>query len=303
MAGQGFDQLYAGAPEEQKAQLRDFRERHPYKRIKVNRKTWQYIAAGQGETAVVLLPGAFLPADMWFYQIAALAGRYRLLVPDAYAVQRLFDLDQVCWLLEEMLEGEGFGQATFVGLSAGGGLIQYLLQERPGLVANAVLSHCGPIMHDEKGERQGRRLLTLARFLPIAVIRRIIIRQTSGQSPAASDWTAFHDAYYREQSRKLDKEMFRRFMELGLETRRSFTFEPEDVEAWPGRMLLLTSEDDSFSYPRLQLLQERYPQAETHVFDEGGHHTYLFFPGVYTEVLKDFLQGSGTGDRGSEGNS
>jgi len=29
IAGQGFEQLYAGAPEAQKAQLLDFRESHP----------------------------------------------------------------------------------------------------------------------------------------------------------------------------------------------------------------------------------------------------------------------------------
>ena len=62
-------------------------------------------------------------------------------------------------------------------------------------------------------------------------------------------------------------------------------------EAWPGRMLLLTSEDDALSYPRLGLLQERYPQAETFVFEAGGHHTYLFFPEAYTEVLQSFLAG------------
>lgn len=291
MAGQDFEQLYAGVPEAQKAQLLDFRESHPYKQINVNRKTWRYIAAGHGEEAVVLLPGGFLPADMWFYQMIALAAHYRVLAPDAYALQGLFDLDQVCWLLEEMVIAEGFEETTFIGLSAGGGIVQYLLQERPGVLANAVLSHCGPIIYDEKGARQGRWLLTLSRFMPASLIRRIIVRQTSGQAPADSQWLAFHDAYYQEQAGKLKKEMFMRFMELGLETRRNFIFEPDDVAAWPGRMLLLTSQDDSFSYPRLEILQERYPRAETHVFEAGGHHTYLFFPEVYTQVLEKFLLG------------
>jgi pimeloyl-ACP methyl ester carboxylesterase len=289
MAEQGFEQLYAGVPEAQKAQLLDFRKGHPYKEIKVNRKAWRYITAGQGEAAVVLLPGAFLPADMWFYQMAALAGRYRVLAPDAYALQGFFDLDQICWLLEEMVAAEGFGRATFVGLSAGGGIVQYLLQERSGLVTNAVLSHCGPIIYDEQSARQGRQLLMLSRFLPASIIRRIIVRQTSGAPPEDSEWLAFHDAYYKEQVARLEKETFRRFMALGLETRRNFTFEPEDVQAWPGRMLLLTSEDDGFSYPRLALLQERYPQAKTHVFEAGGHHAYLYFPEAYTEVLVRFL--------------
>jgi pimeloyl-ACP methyl ester carboxylesterase len=292
MTGQGFEQLYAGVSEDQKAQLLDFRNKHSYREIKANRKTWRYIATGKGRAAVVFLPGAFLPADMWFYQISALSSQYRILTPDAYALQGLFDLDQICWLLEEMLAAEGFDTATFIGLSAGGGIVQYLLQERPGLMANAVLSHCGPIIYDEKGARQGRRLLTLSRFLPASLIRRIIVRQTSGHPPDSSEWLAFHDAYYQEQANKIDKETFLRFMELGLETRRGFTFEPEDVAAWPGRMLLLTSEDDDFSYPRLAILQERYPQAQTHVFEAGGHHTYLFFPEVYTKVVAGFLAGN-----------
>jgi pimeloyl-ACP methyl ester carboxylesterase len=291
MAEQGFEQLYAGVPEAQKAQLLDFRQSHPYKQIKVNRKTWRYIAAGRGEAAVVFLPGAFLPADMWFYQMTALADSYRVLVPDAYALQGIFDLDQVCWLLEEMLAVEGFEEATFVGLSAGGGLVQYLLQERTSLVTSAVLSHCGPIIYDEKSARQGRRLLTLSRFLPVSIIRRILARETGGTPPADSRWQAFHEAYFREQATRLEKEMFLRFMELGMETRRNFIFDPDDVQAWPGRMLILTSEDDDFSYPRLAILQERYPRAETHVFEAGGHHTYIFFPEAYTEVLDRFLAG------------
>jgi pimeloyl-ACP methyl ester carboxylesterase len=292
MTGQEFEQLYAGVPEEQKAQLLDFRRKHNYREIKANRKSWRYIAAGKGEAAVVFLPGAFLPADMWFYQITTLSNHYRILAPDAYALQGLFDLDQICWLLEEMLEAEGFDKATFIGLSAGGGIVQYLLQERPGVLANAVLSHCGPIIYDEKGDRQGRLLLALARFLPVSIIRRIIVRQTSGLPPDNSDWIAFHDAYHQEQIQSVSKQMFLSFMALGLETRRSFAFEAAAVAAWPGRMLLLTSEDDDFSYTRLPILQERYPQAQTHVFEAGGHHTYLFFPEAYTKMLEGFLAGN-----------
>jgi pimeloyl-ACP methyl ester carboxylesterase len=303
MARQSFEELYAGVPTEQKAQLLDFRERHRYKEIKANRKTWRYIATGRGEEALVFLPGAFLPADMWFYQVDALADRYRILVTDAYALQGLFDLDQVSWLLEEMLESEGFDAATFVGLSAGGGLVQYLLQERPKTVANAILSHCGPIIYDEKGARQGRRLLSLARFLPISILHRIVVRQTSGQPPADSGWVAFHSAYYQEQAARLSKEMFVSFMKLGLDTRRDFAFKPKVVATWPGRMLLLTSEDDTSSYPKLEILQERYPQASTHVFAAGGHHTYLFYPEAYTEAVVRFLtiEGTGAGNRGPVG--
>ncbi|MGD8807826.1 MAG: alpha/beta hydrolase, partial [Chloroflexota bacterium] len=145
---------------------------------------------------------------------------------------------------------------------------------------------------DEKGARQGRLLLTLSRFLPTSIIRRILLRETGGAAPADSQWVAFHQAYFQEQTAKLKKEMFLRFMKLGLETRRDFIFEADEIEAWPGRMLILTSEDDDFSYPRLAILKERYPRAQTHVFEAGGHHTFLFFPEEYTKVLGRFLEAS-----------
>lgn len=70
---------------------------------------------------------------------------------------------------------------------------------------------------------------------------------------------------------------------------RNFVFDPDAHAAWPGYMLILASRDDAGAMAKLAALRERYPRARVHMFDQGGHHTYLFFPEAYTTALPDFL--------------
>lgn len=64
MAVQGFVQLYAGAPEGQRAELVAFREQHACREIEANGKIWRTIAAGQGAGrggchGYLFFPGAY----------------------------------------------------------------------------------------------------------------------------------------------------------------------------------------------------------------------------------------------------
>jgi len=78
-------------------------------------------------------------------------------------------------------------------------------------------------------------------------------------------------------------------MAEGMETRRRFVFRSDTVEPWPGEMCILASKDDELALPSLSELQQRYPRARTHIFEQGGHHTFLFFPEAYTAVLRVVL--------------
>jgi len=281
----GFEQV----PIEQVRLLQDFRANHAYKEVDVGDGRWRYLAGGQGDHALLFLPGGFLKADMWFYPVQALEDNYRFVVPDAFPLQDTFDQDDVCAALVQSLDAEGIERATVIGISAGGGVAQYLLQEHPGRVAHLVLSHCGIVEPAPGAEKRLKRLLLLVRLLPVVVIRRILLKQTTGHKPPTSHWLAFHDAYLREASAHISKAMFARFLQAGLETRRSFVFRPEVLDAWPGEVLLLASPDDAATFGSLGKLQARYPRTRTHVFEAGGHHTFMFFPEAYTAVLKAFL--------------
>ena len=73
-----------------------------------------------------------------------------------------------------------------------------------------------------------------------------------------------------------------------METARTFKFDPQ---SWRGKTLLLMSKDDATTFKRLNEMQARFPAAQTHIFEQGGHHTVLLFPEIYSSTLAIFLDG------------
>jgi pimeloyl-ACP methyl ester carboxylesterase len=178
--------LYRDVPSTQRERLFTFRAAHSYQEVTVNGVAWRYIACGRGEEALLFLPGAFLEADMWFNQILAFEEDYRIIAPDAYALQGVFDMDVICDALLQSMDTERTEQATVIGISAGGGVAQMLLQRHPKRVHRVVLSHCGALEKNEETERTTRRILWLVRLLPAVVIRRVLRRMTTREMPFPS---------------------------------------------------------------------------------------------------------------------
>lgn len=248
---------------------------------------WPYLACGRGEKTILFLPGAFLRADMWFYPIGALESGFRILAPDTNMFSGL-SARQALDALPHLLAAEGVEKVMLVGFSAGGGLAQIFLQEHPERVSEVVFSHTGVIELRPGLESQLRRLTWLVKILPLAISRCILLQKTGGKAPASSLWRAFHAAYFRESSAAITKDLLIRFLENGLALRRDYCYQPLPL-TWAGRVLILGSLDDSVTLPSLEKLKARYPGAKIHLFNEGGHHTFMLYPELYTTVLKQFL--------------
>jgi len=287
-----FDAIYKDVPAEQKQLLQDFRANHPYRELDVDGTPWRYIACGQGDKALLFLPGGFLAADMYFHAVLALKETHRIIVPDSYTLQGTFSMDDVYRAIVHILDAEGIEKATVIGLSAGGGVAQYFIQECPERVEHLVLSHCGILERDAEAANKLKKMLTLVKILPLFVTRRIVLKMTTGNVPPSSKWIEFHNAYFQEASSRINKTMFVRFLEGAMEMRRRFVFKPEVLESWAGETLILASKDDQAAFASLGKLQAHYPRAQTHLFEEGGHHTFMFFPEAYTAVLKEFVERS-----------
>jgi len=285
-----FDQIYAQVPVEQRRLLQEFRAIHSYKELDVGGTRWRYIACGQGDKALLFLPGGFLAADMYFHAVLALEKTHRIIVPDSYTLQGTFHMDDVCSAIVHILDAEGVEKATVIGLSAGGGIAQYFIQEYPQRVEHLVLSHCGILERDAEAANRLKKMHSLVKILPLFVTRRIVMKMTAGDVPPSSKWIEFHNAYFREASSRITRTMFVRFLEGSMEVRRRFVFRPQVLESWAGETLILASKDDQAAYASLGKLQARYPSAQTHLFEEGGHHTFIFFPEAYSAVLKEFVE-------------
>jgi pimeloyl-ACP methyl ester carboxylesterase len=289
MNTQESDSYYAEVPDYQKDMLRQFRATHPYREMVISGKKWRYLSSGQGDKCLVFLPGGFITGDMWFYPTLKLESSYRILSPDAYTRQGFSGMAAVCDAIVKMMDSENVDKATLIGLSAGGGIAQVFLQTYPERVSNLVLSHCGILKQDLGLAKRAERLSRLAKILPVSVVRWIIKKQTTGAVPESSEWVSFEAAYFREIGAEVTKSMFVDFLADAAETRRNLVAKPEIVQAWPGSVFVLTSEDDSFSFNSLEQLEDYYPRVDSYVFPEGGHHALFFYPKQYTEALIGFL--------------
>jgi pimeloyl-ACP methyl ester carboxylesterase len=67
-------------------------------------------------------------------------------------------------------------------------------------------------------------------------------------------------------------------------------FAPEDLEGWPGRILILEGDNDPVaeSWAR-EALRVLYPQARVHTFRGSGHVASIAKGGEYIGVIRSFL--------------
>ncbi len=282
--------FYKNVPDEQKDAFFKFRDSHPYKETEIDDKVWRYISCGQGAKTLMLLPGGFMKADMWYHTIVCFEESYRIIAPDNYALQDTFDMDAVCRAHAAILDAEGVEKATVIGVSGGAGVAQFFLQQYPQKVDNIVISHCGVVKPGNY--RRLRKKLSIIKALPYFVTRAILKKTVHShwEYPSSSAWVEFRNAYLRETGSLMTKHIFLKFMEEGARAHRDFIFDPSVVRNFPGKILILSSKGDSWTAANEAELKERYPGAEVCVFEEGGHHTLLLFPEEYNRVIRAFLE-------------
>jgi len=93
--------------------------------------------AGRGD-CVVLIHGHPFDRTLWAPQLAALAGRFRVIAPDLRGFGRspvtphLVTMREYAADVEELLDGLGIARAAIVGLSMGGLVTMELAASRPG---------------------------------------------------------------------------------------------------------------------------------------------------------------------------
>jgi hypothetical protein len=83
---------------------------------------------------------------------------------------------------------------------------------------------------------------------------------------------AFWYAYQHELVSRLTKEDLRAMYRLGIDLVECFRFTPGDLASWPGRILILESDEDLPTPEQRAELRRCYPRA-----------------GIYISVIKEFL--------------
>jgi len=258
---------------------------HPRRSVAAAGTWWEYVASGSGDEVVLLLPGGLGLPELAFGQILDLDGEYRVLAPAYPAITRMSHLvDGVVGLLQ----AEGVESAHVIGGSYGGQVAQCLVRAYPSRVRSLVLSHTG-VPVPARAARM-RRALRLFGVLPPWTLRLLLRRRLK---------ELFRGAGEHQGSRSLMDGLLRRITKAELlslyacaiDFDANYTFSPEDLAGWNGRVLIIGSDDDPL-YPgdeRAQL-EALYPGATLHAFHGTGHLSSVLHPDEYRGVVAEFLR-------------
>ena len=292
-----FEQIYAGVPKEQIDKLIAFREKAAYQQIQFGESLWQYRILGSGTQTMIFLPGSFTLADLWMQVAPAFEAGYRILIPDAYARQGLFEITKVCEAILAMMDAEGVKEAVFVGLGAGGDLAQYFLHQYPQRVKHLILSHC-EILGDATSKDAVRQQRTLGFYKRTAerTIHKMMLRQLETKLPKDSHWRNFTIAYYRESIQGLKKNMVLEYVKQSYAMKKDFEFSGSRIQHWLGKILYLASEDDNITLGSITPLKKYYAKAKVHRFASGQNHVHMLYAEQVIQVMNEFLQNNITSE-------
>lgn len=274
-----FDELYAKVDTDTVNSLQTFRQSNPLKHIEVNGITWEYIAVGQGEEAILFLHGMTGAYDIWWQQMEALQDEYRVIAVTYPPVDTLAEMETGVLAI---LAVEGVDKFNVVGTSLGGYFSQYLLAKHPNRILRAVFSNTFPPndLIAEKNSTIGAALPYLPEWLVLSVMRGSF----EGSIYPASGNDELTLAFLMEMGYgRMDK-----WQVVG---RYRCVVEKFTAPAPQIPVMLIEADNDPLVEAALrEQLKETYPAAVIHTLHNAGHFPYLNMADEYTQMLRAFLK-------------
>ena len=259
--------------------LREFRRRQRLRSLERGGLVWRYYALGEGPRTLLFLHGMAGAGDIWFQQLGAYAGRWRVVAPTYPATGSLEVLASGVWAV---LDAVGARQAVVVGSSLGGLLAQYLAARQPERVERAVFANTFPPGHPEI--LKGRHLVTLARWLPERLVLGMMLRNARQKLVPAAGGDALL-AYY------LEEQYTHRMHKVGVLARSRAIFETFAPPEPQMPHAVFEAANDPLVPPRARAdLKARYPQAFVRDLGAVGHFPYLSHPERFNAALGAFLE-------------
>jgi maspardin len=282
-----FDQYYRNVPPQTVDELARFRATHPLKHTFVYGVRWEYIAAGHGSEALLILPGLLGFGEMSFQHIRAFESEYRVIAP-SYPFE-ITTTQQMTDGVAAILAAEGTRQAHVLGGSYGGMVAQCLVRSYPHIVVSLVLSHTGGPRPDRAATN--RRFIALLRLLPMSLLRFMLKGATRKSLRDAPEQIPFWEAYSNEMIAHVSKADLIGRYQVAVDFDAHAAFAPDDLKDWPGRILILEGDNDPIAEaPAREALKALHPQARVHTFHGSGHVASIAKLDEYVDVIKRFLR-------------
>lgn len=264
----------------------------PEKTLNIRGVEWSYATGGRGEQTLLLFHGAVGGAETMRWLAAAFEDEYRTLTPTIADVRTL---DEVCDAVSAILDREHVGRAAVFGGSFGGLVAQAFFQRRRAQVEDLVLLSTGapsPRYASRSGLMTG-----LLRLLPFKLTRGLMRMELSKHldAPVPEEHAARVAEFRRRLDQYFDHTLTKRTLvsrvALAAEFNRAESYAPEDHAGWPGRVLIVESNDDPVvPEAERRRLRETYPRALVCTFTGAGHMIPLMRLEELVGVVKAFLR-------------
>lgn len=268
--------------------LRKFRITHPLKRVTVDGVRWEYIASGEGEKALLILPGGAMVGEAGLTRIPAFEERYRFIAPSYASVSTAAELLDG---LAGILDAEGVRAVHVLGPSYGGLVAQCFVRRHPGRVQTLILANT--LVPPRRVLWLSRVFLALLPLVPLGWLRalreRTLARAFSGVPSVPLADQAFWGEYQHGLVSRLSKAEMRDMHRLGIDLVEHFQCASDDLVFWPGRVLILESDEDLVAPEQRAELRRCYPQASAHTIHGAGHTPWMSHKEEYLSVIKEFL--------------
>lgn len=278
--------LYKDVPPAQLEAFRQFRVEHAFKHLPEEDVDWEYYDVGSGQTTRLVLTGALgVPYFDW-HHLAHFAQKSRVIDP-CYAPVRT--MDALCNGIAGILRHEGIERAHVQGGSYGGFVAQVFVRRYPEMVQSLILSHTQPPYPDDDSIKRMEKMLRWMEWMPAGLLRQMMRLTLNRMMPPDKAGNELLLAIYAELLKRLTKDDALSMLSRTV-TYQHCRFTPDDLAAWPGRILILLSEDDHATPGEVREdLIKLYPQAQIHLFQGSGHTTSWNQADEYRRVIDEFV--------------
>ncbi|MDT5159129.1 MAG: maspardin [Acidobacteriota bacterium] len=263
------------------------------KRLVIKGVEWEYVTDGRGTQTLLLFHGAVGGAETMQWLASAFADEYRTITP---TVAEVGTLEEVCDAVSAILDREHVGRAAVFGGSFGGLVAQAFFHRRRAQVEDLILLSTG-VPNKKIGARTAWMTRVL-RLLPFSLTRGLLKLEISKHlnTPVPPEHAArIHEFRQRLDEyfdHKLTKQTLLSRVALGVDFNRNESYAPAaDHTDWPGRVLIVESNDDPMIPPEeRRRLREAYPRALVCTFAGAGHMIPLLRLEELVSVVKAFLK-------------
>ena len=251
----------------------EFIRTHPKSRLEYKGQILEYIACGHGSQTILIPPhiSSMFPTEMGYHQILDFESQFKVLAPSLIQTDQL---DDIAISLLHVLEKEANSPVILFGQSGSGITAQVFFRRYFQHVAGMILVNTVAPGHPTPRTP----LFTLFKLLPPALVKFILKRELmkpldlASLPPNLSPRLQTGRALLNEC---FEKRFSKRTLAIDMKNAMEFNAESfvtlEQLSGWRGRILIVTSEDDT-GFEDSKLLSEKLPNTSLLALEKGYGH-------------------------------